>query len=313
MKRVAKRLLNDLDQEIREHIELATQENIARGMTPEEARHAAMLKFGSVTRVKEDTRQVWVAVWLEQLAQDIRFALRGLRRTPAFTVVAILTLAIGIGANTTIFNAINALLLRPLPYPDHDRLVRVSLVDPKFPRFNGPVSWTDVAHWAAGNQVFEQIEAELAPDSAVFGITTVQKIVSDSTGPWSFVSQLLGVFAAVALLLAALGIYGIMSNSVSDRSHELGLRMALGAQPSQVLGLVLRQAMQLSLLGVAIGAAASFLATPVLTVYLYGVKPHDALTLVLVSIVLIAVSLFASFVPARRAASIDPMETLRHE
>ncbi len=81
----AKRLLSDLDQEIREHIELATQENIARGMKPEEASHAAMLKFGNVTRVKEDAREVWTAVWLEQFVQDMRFAVRGLRRAPVFT------------------------------------------------------------------------------------------------------------------------------------------------------------------------------------------------------------------------------------
>ncbi|MGB7434346.1 MAG: ABC transporter permease [Candidatus Acidiferrum sp.] len=164
MKRRAKHLLNDLDQEIREHIELATQENLARGMTPDEARHAALLKFGNVTRVKEDAREVWIAVWLEQLMQDIRFALRGLRKAPVFTVVAILTLAIGIGANTTIFSAINALLLRPLPYPDQGRLVRVSIYDAKYPRYDGPVSWTDVARWAAANQVFEQIEGVSGPD-----------------------------------------------------------------------------------------------------------------------------------------------------
>jgi len=164
MKRRVKRLLNDLDGEIREHIELAMQESMARGMTREEARHAAMLKFGNVTRVKEDVREVWTAVWLEQLVQDVRFALRGLRGTPGFTLVAMLTLAIGIGANTTIFNAINALLLRPLPYPDQDRLVRVSLRDPKYPQYGAPVSWTDVAHWKAASNVFEQIEGVSGPD-----------------------------------------------------------------------------------------------------------------------------------------------------
>ncbi len=155
--------------------------------------------------------------------------------------------------------------------------------------------------------------SELAPDSAVFDVTTVQQTVSNSAADWRFLSQLLGLFAAVALLLAAIGIYGVISYSVSQRSHEFGLRMALGAQHGQVLGLVLRQAIILALLGVVIGAAASFLATPLLTSFLYGVKPHDPLTLVLVSFVLIAVTLFASYVPARRAANIDPMETLRHE
>jgi putative ABC transport system permease protein len=164
MKGRARRLLNDLDQEIREHIELTTQENMARGMTPAEARRAAMLKFGNVSRVKEDAREVWTAVYLEQVVQDIRFALRGLRRAPVFAVVAILTLAIGIGANTTIFSAINALLLRPLPYPDQDRLVRVSIYDPKYPRDRGAVSWTDVAHWKAASDVFEQMEGVSGTD-----------------------------------------------------------------------------------------------------------------------------------------------------
>ena len=155
--------------------------------------------------------------------------------------------------------------------------------------------------------------SELAPDSAVFGTTTVQETVTESARLWSFLSKLLGVFAGVALLLAAIGIYGVMSYSVGERSHEIGLRMALGAQAGQVLGLVLRQAMILSFSGVVIGAAASFLATPLLTRYLYGVKPHDALTLVVVSLLLIGVTLLASYVPARRAAQVDPMEALRHE
>jgi len=155
--------------------------------------------------------------------------------------------------------------------------------------------------------------ADLAPDSAVYGVTTVQQTVSSAARVWSFFSQLLGIFAGVALLLAAIGVYGVMSYSVSQRSHEMGLRMALGAQRRQVLGLVLRQAVILSLIGVGIGAASSFVLTPMLSEFLYGVKPHDALTLTLVSLLLIGVTLFASYVPARRAARIDPMETLRHE
>ncbi len=166
------------------------------------------------------------------------------------------------------------------------------------------------------NELVERVRKtilELAPDSAVFGVTTVQETVTNSARPSRFLSQLLGLFAAVALLLATIGIYGVMSYSVSQRSHEIGLRMALGARPGQVLALVLRQAMILSLAGVVIGAAGSYIATPFLADYLYGVKPHDALTLALVSLLLIGVTLFASYVPAHRAAHIDPMETLRHE
>lgn len=153
----------------------------------------------------------------------------------------------------------------------------------------------------------------LAPDAAIFGVTTVQKTVSNSARFWINLSEMLGLFAAMGLILAAIGIYGVISYSVSERSHELGLRMALGAQPRHVVRLVLRQAMTLSILGVIVGVAASFAVAPLLARFLYGVKPHDVPTLLLVSFILIAVSFLASYIPARRATLIDPMETLRRD
>ena len=153
----------------------------------------------------------------------------------------------------------------------------------------------------------------LAPESAVFGITMVDQTVSKSAGPWRFLCQILELVAAIALILAVIGIYGVISYSVGERTHELGLRMALGAQRGQVVGLILRQAMVLALIGVAIGLAGSFAAAPLLADFLYGIKPHDVLTLGLVSLLLVAVTFFASYIPARHATRIDPMQTLRHE
>jgi predicted permease len=120
-----KRMLEDLDQDIRDHIERETQDNIERGMSPEEARYAALRKFGNVTRVKEETWEVWSFVWLEQLWQDIRFGLRMLAKNPGFTAVVVLTLALGIGMNTAIFSLVDQLLLWTVPAREPNRLVKI--------------------------------------------------------------------------------------------------------------------------------------------------------------------------------------------
>src|SRR5215470_2011012 len=120
-----KRMMDDFDQDIRDFIERETQDNIDRGMSPQEARYAALRKFGNVTRVKEDTREVWSFGWLEQLWEDVRYALRMLRKNPGFTAVAVMTLALGVGSNTAIFSIVHAVVLRPLPYYKPNRIMRL--------------------------------------------------------------------------------------------------------------------------------------------------------------------------------------------
>ncbi|MFI5094049.1 MAG: ADOP family duplicated permease [Candidatus Acidiferrales bacterium] len=132
-----KRVLEELDQDIRDHIARETQDNIERGMSPEEARYAAMRKFGNVTRVKEETSEVWSVLWVEQLWQDVRYGLRMLARSPGFAAVAILTLALGIGANTAIFSLIDAVLLRSLPVEKPSELVLAKWGAHKAPNIHG--------------------------------------------------------------------------------------------------------------------------------------------------------------------------------
>lgn len=154
---------------------------------------------------------------------------------------------------------------------------------------------------------------DTASDSPVFGITSMQQLVTNSAKLTSVFSQLLAAFAVVALLLAAIGIYGTIGYSVGERTREIGVRIALGAQHRQVLRLVLNQGLMLASVGIAIGLVISFVATPVLSSVLYGVTSHDPVILVSVSLLLIAVSLLAAYIPGLRATRVDPMVSLRCE
>jgi putative ABC transport system permease protein len=160
---------------------------------------------------------------------------------------------------------------------------------------------------------FREKMRELDPMLAVFEIQPMNTVVSRTLARPRFNLTLLGVFAIIAFLLAAVGVYGLISYSVSQRTREMGIRMALGAGRGSILKLVVGQGSALALIGVIIGLALSFALTRVLGSLLYGVTATDPATFVIVTLLLIAVALLASYLPARRATRVDPILALRVE
>ena len=142
---------------------------------------------------------------------------------------------------------------------------------------------------------------------------TMDSLISDSVSPRRFSSVLVAIFAGLALLLAAVGIYGVTSYTVSQRTQEIGLRMALGAQTHAVRRLILGQTLKLTLIGVTLGLVGSYLLAQFLASLLFGVGMYDPLTFLGVALLLITVALAASYSPARRAMRVDPMVALRYE
>jgi putative ABC transport system permease protein len=154
--------MSELDADIRDHIENETQDNIQRGIEPEEARRLAMVRFGSVAMAREDVRAVWVWRWADEFRQDVRYALRALRRSPTFAAVVILTLALGIGMNTAVFSVFNAVVLRPIAYPHPDRLVWLSTFGADTEP--GLVAGPDFVDWRDGAASFDRMVAYGHPD-----------------------------------------------------------------------------------------------------------------------------------------------------
>jgi putative ABC transport system permease protein len=151
------------------------------------------------------------------------------------------------------------------------------------------------------------------PNLPITHIITMDGLISNSVSPRRFSAVLVGIFAALALLLAAIGIYGVMSYTVSLRRQEIGLRMALGAQLTNVRGMILGQALKLTLIGVGLGLAGAFALARLLASLLFGVGVYDPVTFFGVAFLQIAVAFAASYIPAHRAMRVDPIVALRYE
>ena len=177
---------------------------------------------------------------------------------------------------------------------------------------SGWIVRTAVASGVMAEQIKRAVY-EFNPTMTLYGTQTMEEIIEDSLSQKRLTRLLLASFAGLALVLAAIGIYGVMSQLVQQSTHEIGIRMALGAAPGAVLGMVLRNAMGMALGGIAVGAVAAMFATRLMASMLYGVGATDPLTFAAVAVILAGVACLASYLPARRATRVDPMVVLRYE
>lgn len=191
---LARRVESELDEEVRAHLEMLTEENIRAGMPASEARRAARIELGGIDQLKEQVHQVQTGNWLQSIASDCRYGVRQLRKNPGFAAVAILTLAIGIGANTALFSVVNGVLLNPLPYPHPEELVSLSQKLPPFEQF--AISYPDFLDWARMNHTFQALAAYRQHNFNLTGSGAAQRVkatqVSASFFPLLSVNPLIG-------------------------------------------------------------------------------------------------------------------------
>ncbi len=220
-----KRMMEDLNQDIHDYLERETQDNIERGLPPEEARYAALRKFGNVTRVKEEAWELWSFVWLEQLWQDIHFALRTLAKNPGFTIVAVLTLALGIGANTAIFSLINTVMLKMLPVKNPEQLVLLSWVSQDSPP--GVFSTTDFFRRDATGRLtghefsypsFEQFQKGNRAFSSFFGFEAFPRVNMSAEGQANVAEEEL----VTGDYFSGLGVAPILGRAITREEEKTG-------------------------------------------------------------------------------------------
>jgi len=166
---------------------------------------------------------------------------------------------------------------------------------------------------AALGRSLEAAVQEVDPNLPLFNIQTMDQIVDSAIGNERLTMVLLMGFAALALVMAAVGVFGVTAYSVSQRTHEVGIRMALGAKPASVLGMILRQEMSACLIGIAVGVGGALSIASLLESLLFGVTTRDSVTLIVAAVTLLLVTMIACLIPAQRATRVDPVTALRLE
>lgn len=243
---------------------------------------------------RERCRDAWPLRWADDLLYDLRFALRGLRRTPAFATIAVTVLLLGIGANTALFSVISAVLLRPLPYPDGSRLVRIWTAMPTkgYPRSGSALPdyrmWREVSH-------------------------SLEEMGASHNTAYNLAMLLLGGFAGVALMLTTAGLYGVMTYTVNQRRGEFGVRLAMGATSRDLIRLIAWQGLQAMATGIFIGLVLASAFSRFVSGQLFEVKPLNPPVYAAAVVMIVVVGALACVLPAIRASRLDPASTLRHD
>ena len=227
----------DLEEEIRSHFQMAVRDGMDGNVSVEQANSSARREFGNVGLVKEITREMWGWTSVERLMQDVRYAARVLRKSPGFAITAVLSIALGVGANSAI----------------------VSVIDERM------------------------------------------------------IAKLSGFFGLLALTLAAIGLYGVMSYLTARRTVEIGIRYALGAERSAVVGMVLSDTFRLVVARVSVGILVSIFVAKLFAKSLFGLSPFDPATMILAAAIITIAAAVAAYLPALRASRVDPLIALRYE
>src|SRR6202166_149432 len=233
----------ELRDELQDHLERKTEEYVAKGMSPQEARRRVRLDLGGIEQTKEKCRDARRVNWIQDLVQDLHFSLRVLRKSPAFTIVAVLTLAVGIGANTAVFSIFSTVLIRPLPYPNAERLVKANVYDLKSGNLYGETSYPDFMNWSEQSHFFDHLAAYEAKTFNLSGTKQPERVKGVVAS--SDFSEALGIrpfqgrsLAAAQNQQAVILSYPLWSRSFGSDSHTIGRAIALDGYGYEVIGVM---------------------------------------------------------------------------